>query len=146
MRETKKKGVRSSMYKIPSKIEGKQFQLYKLEQLLKPKGYSIGGGWDYDQGYFDMKMANDDGYQFLRVPFTPVDGQLDTRGVVVQLGIPFILNHVYQNDVDDDAGVGYAAAAFDQFAEPKDEDGNIPKKYIDYGKELVRELEHILFS
>ena len=55
-------------------------------------------------------MANDEGYQFLRVPFTPVDGELDTRGVVVQLGKPFILNHVYQEAVDDEAGVGVAAA------------------------------------
>ncbi|MGE6257584.1 YugN-like family protein [Heyndrickxia sporothermodurans] len=134
------------MYKIPSKIDGKQYQLYELEQILKPIGYSIGGGWDYDQGYFDFKMANDEGYQFLRVPFTPIDGQLDTRGVVVQLGTPFILNHVYQEEMDDHAGVGNAAAAFDQFAEPKDEDGDISKKYINYGKELVRELEHLILS
>ncbi|MCM3457381.1 YugN-like family protein [Heyndrickxia oleronia] len=132
------------MYEIPTKIEGKQYSLYKLEEALKPIGYSIGGGWDYDQGYFDFKMANDEGYQFLRVPFTPVDGELDTRGVVVQLGKPFILNHVYQEAVDDEAGVGVAAASFDQFAEPKDRDGDIPKKYIDFGKELVRELEQIL--
>ncbi len=139
-----KKECKQSMYEIPTKIEGKQYSLYKLEEALKPIGYSIGGGWDYDQGYFDFKMANDEGYQFLRVPFTPVDGELDTRGVVVQLGKPFILNHVYQEAVDDEAGVGVAAAGFDQFAEPKDRDGDIPKKYIDFGKELVRELEQIL--
>ena len=39
------------MYEIPTKIEGKQYSLYKLEEALKPIGYSIGGGWDYDQGY-----------------------------------------------------------------------------------------------
>lgn len=134
------------MYRIPSKIEGKQFPLYKLEQILKPNGYSIGGGWDYDQGYFDFKMSNDGGYHFLRVPFTPVNGQLDTRGVVVQLGTPFILHHVYQDGIDEQGDVGAVAATVDQFAEPKDEDGEIHKKYIDFGKELVRELELILLS
>ncbi|MGE8207528.1 YugN-like family protein [Heyndrickxia sp. NPDC080065] len=132
------------MYEIPSKIEGKQYQLYKLEQLLKPNGYSIGGGWDYDQGYFDYKMANDDGYQFLRVPFTPIDGQLDSPNVVVQLGTPFLLNHVYQEELDDNAGIANLAASFDQFAEPKDEDGDIQKKYISFGKELVSQLENML--
>ncbi|KQL53216.1 hypothetical protein AN964_06635 [Heyndrickxia shackletonii] len=132
------------MYRIPSKIEGKQFELYKLEQELKPIGYSIGGGWDYDQGYFDFKMADDDGYQFLRVPFRPIEGALDSDGAIVELGTPFILTHVYQNDLDDYTGSGNVSASFDQFAEPKDEDADTPKKYIDFGKELVRELENIL--
>jgi len=132
------------MYKIPSQIEGEHFELYKLEQMLKPIGYSIGGGWDYDHGFFDFKMADDDGYHFLRLPFSSIEGALDTDGTIVELGTPFILTHVYQNDLDDFAGIGNVSASFDQFAEPKDEDADIPKKYVDFGKELVRELEQIL--
>ncbi len=51
------------MIEIPSRLEGKQFQLYHLEEQLKPMGYTIGGGWDYDHGYFDYKIADDVGYQ-----------------------------------------------------------------------------------
>jgi hypothetical protein len=132
------------MYKIPSKVEGKQYELYKLEQVLKPIGYSIGGGWDYDKGYFDFKIADNDGYQFLRLPFTPVEGALDSDGTIVELGTPFLLTHVYQEDLDDLADTGNISASFDQFSEPKDKDAETPKKYVDFGKELVRELEQVI--
>ena len=39
------------MIELPSRLEGKQFQLYHLEEQLKPLGYVIGGGWD-DDGYY----------------------------------------------------------------------------------------------
>lgn len=132
------------MIPISSKIENNAFQLYELEQKLKPLGYVIGGNWDYDHGNFDYKIADEDGYQFLRVPFEAIDGQLDSHGVTVKLGKPYLLSHEYQPGLDDQAGVGNFAAAFDQFSEPSDRDSNFPKKYIEIGKSLVDELEHIL--
>lgn len=36
------KGMKA-MREIHSNIEGKQYHLFKLEQLLKPMGYTIGG-------------------------------------------------------------------------------------------------------
>jgi hypothetical protein len=103
------------MYQIPSKLEGERFPLFKLEKLLKPKGYTIGGNWDYDQGYLDYKMANDKGYQFLKIPFTPLQGQaLDYEGTAVELGTPFILSHVYQNHLDDHAYTSNISGSFNQ--------------------------------
>lgn len=93
------------MIELPLRLEGKQFQLYHLEEQLKPLGYVIGGGWDYDHGYFDYKIADDLGYQFLRVPFRAVDGQLDSHGTTVELGRPFLLAHKYQQGIDDFADV-----------------------------------------
>ncbi|MBS4220884.1 YugN-like family protein [Bacillus sp. FJAT-49711] len=132
------------MIEINSKIEGGQYNLHKLEQLMKPKGYVIGGNWDYDRGFFDYKMADDDGYQFLRIPFTAVEGQLDTPGVSVQLGTPFVLSHVYQKGLDDQADSSNMSAAFNQFSEPEDPDGSLDEKYIRMGKDLIKELESIL--
>ncbi|HBZ10951.1 MAG TPA: hypothetical protein DEO65_13950 [Bacillus bacterium] len=129
------------MIQIESSIEGRRFNLHKLEQLLKPRGYTIGGNWDYDRGFFDYKMANDEGYQFLRVPFTAVDGQLDQKGAVVELGKPFILNHVYQEGIDDGPDPGNMTASFNQFAEPEDPDGSVDDKYIAKGHELIKNLE-----
>lgn len=134
------------MIQIESVIEGARFNLYKLEQLLKPRGYTIGGNWDYDQGFFDYKIADEDGYQFLRIPFFAVDGQLDRRGVVVKLGQPFVLNHVYQEGLDDGPASSYMTSAINQFAEPEDPDGSLDDKYVAKGHELVKELETLLRS
>ncbi|MFB6468042.1 YugN-like family protein [Cytobacillus sp. Hz8] len=132
------------MIEIPSKIEGKQYDLFKLEQLLKPLGYSIGGNWDYDHGYFDYKIENQNGYQFFRLPFQSIDGQLDSRNCTVQLSRPYLLTHRYEDGNDDEATSGNTSATFNQFAEPKVKDAAVPEKYVDIGKALVFELESIL--
>lgn len=133
------KGAKS-VIEIPSTIEGKQFDLYKLEQKLKPIGYSIGGNWDYDHGAFDYKINDEVGYQFLRVPFSAVDGQLDAPNCTVELGRPFLLSHKYQIGLDDHIG---DAGTLNQFSEPVDSDASFPEEYIETGKVLVKELESI---
>jgi hypothetical protein len=135
----------NQMREIPSTIEGKQYDLYKLEQILKPLGYTIGGNWDYDHGSFDYKIDDEDGYQFLRVPFKSIDGQLDARNCTVQLQTPFLLSHMYQSGIDNErSDIGNASASFNQFQEPVDKDASFPDKYIDLGKSLVKELESAL--
>ncbi|MBS4178590.1 YugN-like family protein [Lederbergia citrea] len=132
------------MIQIESTLEGRRFNLHKLEQLLKPKGYVIGGNWDYDRGFFDYKMADDGGYQYLRIPFTAVEGQLDSRGVIVSMGTPFVISHVYQKGLDDHADSSNMSAAFNQFSEPQDPDGTIDEQYVQMGKELIQEIESLL--
>ncbi|MBM7704653.1 YugN-like family protein [Metabacillus iocasae] len=134
------------MIELSSKLEGQSFTLYQLEDQLKPLGYSIGGNWDYDHGYFDYKIDDEVGYQFLRIPFQAVDGQLDSRGTTVKFGTPYLLSHKYQIGLDDNVHVGNANASFDQFSEPQDPDASFPEKYISIGKELVAELEATLLS
>ncbi|PFW87584.1 hypothetical protein COL32_27185 [Bacillus pseudomycoides] len=132
----------NSLIPIQSNLEGHTYALFKLEEVLKPLGYSIGGNWDYDKGCFDYKVDEEDGYQFLRVPFTAVEGELDVPGVVVRLDTPYLLSHVYQDELDDQVNtLAAGASGLDQFAEPQDADGNIKRKYIDIGKALVKELE-----
>ncbi|PHB30784.1 hypothetical protein COE80_03875 [Bacillus pseudomycoides] len=137
----------NSLIPIQSNLEGHTYALFKLEEVLKPLGYSIGGNWDYDKGCFDYKVDEEDGYQFLRVPFTAVEGELDVPGVVVRLDTPYLLSHVYQDELDDQVNTLTAGASgLDQFAEPQDADGNIKRKYIDIGKALVKELEKHLIN
>jgi YugN-like family len=130
------------MIEIPSSVEGKQVDLYKLEQMLKPIGYSIGGNWDYDHGAFDYKINDEVGYQFLRLPFSAIDGQLDAHNCRVALGRPFLLSHKYQIGLDDHISAG----TLNQFSEPVDKDASFPEQYIETGKVLVKELESILSS
>jgi hypothetical protein len=130
------------MIEMPSQIENQQFKLIDLEKKLKPLGYDIGGNWDYDHGYFDYKMDDEVSYLFLRVPFTAVEGELDRKGVVVQLGRPFLLSHVYQRGLDDH--VDDPNPWVNQFSEPVDKDGQFPQNWVQTGKDLVKELETVL--
>ena len=136
----------NSLIPIQSDLEGHTYALVKLEETLKPLGYSIGGNWDYDKGCFDYKIDEEGGYQFLRLPFTAIDGELDVPGVIVRLDTPYILSHVYQDELDDQVNTLAGTSGLDQFAEPEDADGNIKQKYIDIGKVLVKELENHLIN
>ncbi|MGO4888998.1 YugN-like family protein [Anaerobacillus sp. MEB173] len=127
------------MIELPSKVENRQFKLIDLENKLKPLGYVIGGNWDYDHGYFDYQMEEKDTYLFLRLPFKAVEGELDQKGVIVELGRPFLLNHQYNNDqqtftTDDDP-------LTNQFSAPLDPDDEFPNEWIATGKNLLNELE-----
>ncbi|PLR92696.1 YugN-like family protein [Bacillus sp. T33-2] len=132
------------MIDIPSKIEAKHYDLYKLEQLLKPLGYSIGGNWEYDHGSFDYEIDDRMGYLFLRLPFKAIDGQLDSHGCTVELQRPFLISHVYEPGLDNQGDAGSFSAAFNQFAEPVDKDGTFPGQNIEIGRSLVKELEAAL--
>ncbi|MBU8914493.1 YugN-like family protein [Bacillus sp. FJAT-29953] len=134
------------MKELPSKVEGKQFDLYKLEQKLKPIGYSIGGNWDYDHGSFDYKIDDQDGYQFLRLPFTAVDGNLDRNGCTVELGRPFLLSHQYEEGIDVQGTSGTFSGSFNQFQEPTDKDASLSDHALNAGESLVAELESLLLS
>lgn len=132
------------MLKLNSELEGKIYNLYELEKLMKPLGYVIGGNWDYDHGCFDYKIDDEVGYQFLRIPFKAVNGQLDSNGVTVELQKPFLLSHKYQIGLDDNADAGVFSGSFNQFSEPVDADATFPEQYVGLGKALVQELEKIL--
>ncbi|MFS0780377.1 YugN-like family protein [Bacillus sp. 1P06AnD] len=135
------------MKEIPSRLTGKQYNLLFLEKQLKPLGYSIGGGWDYDHGYFDYKLAEVPGYVFLRLPVQAVRGELDERGVSVRIGTPFVLGHQYQSGIDTDfADAGPITAVFNQFAEPVEKDSGFDSQFIALAKALVSELEQLLLG
>ncbi|WP_100373871.1 YugN-like family protein [Bacillus sp. FJAT-45037] len=135
------------MIAMDSTINGKEFKLQVLEEKLKPLGYRIGGNWDYDHGYFDYKIDEDVGYTFLRVPFKAVDGELDRRGVSVELGQPFLLNHKFQRGLDDNPDpfnglVSYTYNSLvNQFQEPVDKDAEIDQKFMPVARSLIQELE-----
>ncbi|KKB40572.1 YugN-like family protein [Bacillus thermotolerans] len=132
------------MIELTSTLEGKTFPLHELERKLKPLGYAIGGGWEYDHGFFDYKMSSEEGYQFLRLPFRAVEGQLDSPGVVVQLGSPFVLAHIYQRGIDEFASPGNIGGSLNQFAAPEDPDGQVPDRYVITAKRLLEEAENVI--
>lgn len=133
------------MIEIESTLENQTYKLSELEDKLKPLGYVIGGGWEYDQGYFDYKFEDIDGYLFVRVPFRPVDGEeLDVKGVHVTLGRPFLLSHKYQKGLDDN--VHDPNPLLNQFSEPVDPDAEFPVEWVETGREYIRELEQVVIN
>lgn len=133
------------MISIPSSLEGQSFLLRELEQVMKPMGYVIGGGWEYERGFFDYKINDKDGYIFLRIPVEANKGRLDERGAAVTIGTPFLLRHAYQKHTDDSAGGGGVfESLFQQFSEPEKRDAEIDRSYKDIGVSLVKELEDVL--
>ncbi|WP_276730769.1 YugN-like family protein [Bacillus sp. (in: firmicutes)] len=132
------------MISIPSAIDGQSFLFQELEQVMKPLGYIINGGWEYDHGYFDYKIDDRDGYLFLRIPVNAVQGSLDERGAAVRIGTPFMLRQVFQADLDDHAEGGPFQSLFNQFSEPERRDAEIDPAYLDIGASLVKELEDVL--
>ncbi|NEU30044.1 hypothetical protein GN156_04530 [bacterium LRH843] len=126
------------MISLPTAIEGMQMTLKELEDKLKPLRYNIGGGWEYDKGYFDYKIDQNPGYTFLRLPFHAIDGEIGQRGVTVELGQPFLLRHQYEAGLDDDVVTG---GVLNQFQTPVDKDAAIDPKFKRTAQSLIQELE-----
>ncbi|MBY6035030.1 YugN-like family protein [Fictibacillus nanhaiensis] len=134
------------MKAIKSKLENELIALNEAEDVLKSMGFSYGGNWDYDHGYFDYKLDDEVGYTFLRVPFEAVEGELDKKDTVIKFGEPFLLAHKYQVGLDDYASTGNLSGSVNQFSEPQDPDASVDKKWINIGKELVNKVEHALLK
>ncbi len=129
---------------LDSKVEERIYPLYVLEELLKPEGYVIGANWDYDNGFFDLKVDDKGAYYFLRVPFYAVAGSLDYPGVTVRLEKPFLLAHEYEAGNDQDSRNGPIQGMVNQFQTPTNPDAEVPPEYIEIGKSLVQKLEALI--
>ncbi len=132
------------MVPLQSNLENKTYNLYKMEEVLKPIGFVIGSNWEYDHGYFDIKLDDRGTYFFLRIPFEAIAGSLDSPGVTVRIQQPFLLGHQYEEGNDQDSRNGAIQGLVNQFQTPTDPDTEIPKTYIDIGKECIKEVEALL--
>lgn len=57
------------MLALSSAVEGRHFKLHDLEKKLKPIGYVIGGGWEYEHGFFDYKVDQNEATYFCECHF-----------------------------------------------------------------------------
>jgi YugN-like family len=134
------------MKPIKSRLENELCALNEAEVTLKDMGFSYGGNWEYDHGYFDYKFDDEKGYTFLRIPFKAIEGELDKKDTVIQLGQPFLLAHKYQIGLDDNGGTGSFSGSVNQFSEPQDPDASIDKQWIGLGQELIQRVESALLN
>ncbi|MGG1574237.1 YugN-like family protein [Fictibacillus sp. NRS-1165] len=134
------------MIPLQSKLENEVFAFNELEDKLKQIGYTIGGNWDYDHGYFDYKLDDEVGYTFVRVPFTAYEKEIGDDGAMVTLGEPFLLAHKYQIGLDDNVSAGNLSGSLNQFSEPQNPDASIDEKWIGIGKKLIEKTESQLLA
>ncbi|MFS0727230.1 YugN family protein [Paenibacillus sp. 1P07SE] len=134
------------MIPLPSRLESTEHEYYEMLQLLKPLEFALGGAWDYKQGSLDRYL---DGAHkvWLRLPFEVINGNLDadtSQDAKIRMGQPYVLKHVYNEGLDQEARVNIVGALFDQFSQPIDSDAEIEPEWVEAGKKLLAQVERLV--
>jgi hypothetical protein len=133
------------MIALQSSIDGKELTVGELKEKLEPMGFTVNGNWEYDHAYFDYKLNDDHGdQQYVRIPIQSSGGPLDNEETIVQIGTPFLLDHQFETDVDEEGNIGNLSASLNQFKAPADKDALFPEEYVERGKSLISKAEQAL--
>lgn len=129
------------------RLENQQCGLAEARDALSELEFVLGGGWDYHHGSFDRALDDEDKV-WLRMPFTVVNGRLDSEKVdneaTIQWQQPFVLKHVYNDEKDPEARMKTFGALFDQFQEPVDQDAEVEPIWQEKGRALLQQAEEML--
>ncbi|KPV55076.1 hypothetical protein QJ48_35120 [Paenibacillus sp. A3] len=132
------------MVPLDSTLQGREEPFEHVRSYLHEHEFALGGNWDYEHGSFDRYL--DEGHKvWLRIPFEVtsgvLDGDTDSTDAFVRIGTPFVLKHVYNEGLDQEAQARTYGALMDQFQEPLDKDGTVEDKWVDRAASLLREIE-----
>lgn len=133
------------MKPIQSALDNRLYAYDQVWEQLGRQRFTLGGNWDYDKGCFDRAL-DDKNQVWLRLPFTVAVGILEGPeiahpGMQIQLGTPFVLNHLYQEGNDDEAVPRTLGALVDQFQKPADPDASVDDVWVDKARAIWREVE-----
>ena len=133
------------MKPIRSALENRMDEYDRVYDHLRQYRFSLGGSWDYNHGSFDCAL-DDANKVWLRLPFEVTRGRLESADApnpdtLIMLGTPFVLKHVYNEGLDDDASMRTYGALVDQFQAPVDEDAEVEEHWVKKGEELLRTVE-----
>jgi len=132
------------MIPLESRIENLRANYGELKSAFEQQGFTLGGGYEYDHGYFDKALdwENDQEHRaYLRVPVYSVEGNIEENDATVRLGKPFVLKHGFQTGPDDRVSTGVISGLIDQFAEPADKDDAVEPEWVERAKSALNELE-----
>jgi hypothetical protein len=132
------------MIEITSKLENHIEEFVNLNDYLGKFEFTLGGNWDYDHGYFDRYL--DEAHNvWLRIPFQvtsgTMDGITDNSDAVVKLGTPFVLKHIYNEGLDQEAAPNVYGSLINQFQEPLDKDATIETHWVKQAEHILQEVE-----
>lgn len=132
------------MKTLSSSLEQVQESFDSVREHLHEFDFALGGNWDYDHGYFDHYL-DEDHLVWLRIPFQVVTGRIDgdaeSTDAIVEVGIPFVLKHVYNDGLDQEAEAETYGALIDQFQTPLDPDAKIEDKWVKEAASLLHKVE-----
>lgn len=130
---------------LTSPLEGITDDFMTIDRFFNDEGFVLGGGYEYDHGYYDKALdwENDNAHQaYLRIPVTAIEGSIGTRKATLQIGKPFVLKHEYQKGLDDHVSIGLLSGSFNQFAEPADKDADVEQKWVQRAQSELKQLEN----
>lgn len=131
------------MIELNSVLYGVRLEKSAADDFLKPRGFTIGGGWDYDHGYYDYVIRKKPHYDVLRIPVAVKDGDFEQPSAMLEIGKPIVLRHKYQTGIEEekDSVVGIGAGPLNQFQSPIEKDADVDHQLVDSGMQLINLLE-----
>lgn len=124
---------------------GKEIQFVDLKKILDTYEFNVGGNWDYHHGFFDHSLDGELNQVWLRIPFQVVKGELDPENtdsnILIKIGEPFALRHLYKEGNDRDARFMTYGALVNQFQNPTDPDADMDPKWEDEATKLLKQIE-----
>jgi hypothetical protein len=133
------------MIPLDSPLENQQGSFRELDTLFNAEGFVLGGGYEYDHGYYDKALdweENKEHRAYLRIPVFTEHGILGESNATIRIGKPFALKHEYQTGLDDNVGTGVISGLVDQFQEPADKDADMEEKWLQRAQSELQQLEH----
>lgn len=132
------------MKTITSSLEQVKESFDSVRDHLHEFDFALGGNWDYDHGYFDRSL-DEANKVWLRIPFQVVTGRIDgdteATDAIVEVGTPFVLKHVYNEGLDQEAEAETYGAMIDQFQAPLDPDAEVDDKWVKEARDLLNQVE-----
>lgn len=131
------------MLHLETDMENKQMSFGYATKMLKKHGFCLGGGWEYDRGFFDNAMHREKGETiYVRMPFEVLEGELDKSDALIQFQKPFVIKHVVHVGLDRDESSLLTTTGLNQFQEPLDKDGYIrdKSKWQEFGEEAIGDI------
>jgi hypothetical protein len=134
------------MFAIPSSLTSQVKNYVSTSNDLSEHGFGLGGNWEYDHGSFDCAL-DEANKVWLRLPFDVTIGHLDNEkqenNAKIQFGQPYVLKHVYNKGLDQEAQPRAIGALMDQFSDPVDPDDEIESHWIDKARQKLNVVESI---
>lgn len=134
------------MHAIPSVLTSQVKDYVSASNDLSEHGFGLGGNWEYDHGSFDCAL-DEANKVWLRLPFDVTIGNLDSEkqenNAKIQFGQPYVLKHIYNEGLDQEAQPRAIGGLMDQFSDPIDPDDEIESHWIDKAKQKLNTVEKI---
>ncbi|WP_127587945.1 YugN family protein [Paenibacillus koleovorans] len=133
------------MKMLASSLENRVDEFDHLRNVMQEHQFTLGGNWDYDHGCYDRYL--DEAHQvWLRVPFQTVSGRLDGESASnpdtsIRIGTPYVLKHVYNEGLDEEAQMRLTTALIDQFQEPVNSDAPVEDHWVEQAAQVLQQVE-----